>query len=405
MTQILVIDDDLIYHKMVARALETANYQMHFAENGAQGLELARRHRPDLIITDVMMPDITGYEVARLLRREPAFAQTPILVLTAQTGLQDKLKSFEAGADDYLTKPFEPAELAARVTALLRRAETLRTSEPAAARTENARLIVVHSLRGGTGCSSLAVNLAVGLFSLWKSPTLLVDLTMTAGQVALMLNMTLKRTWADVSRFTPETLDPDILGSIVCKHESGVAFIAAPTYPTEADALTGAILSAALKVYREQYDYIIADLSHDFSDITLQALDVANMIIMVASPDMASIRAVAAALDTYKKLNYPTEKIKLILNATFPRHGLSKEKIESAISFPVTLTIPYTPDLFVEAINYGQPLVSSKPDEPVSGLLEDLAFFLSREAQKKSKPENPTEAWNRVYKRYQTRKK
>jgi pilus assembly protein CpaE len=405
MTQILVIDDDLFYHKMVARALETANYQMHFAENGTQGLELARRHRPDLIITDVMMPDITGYEVARLLRRESTFAQTPILVLTAQTGLQDKLKSFEAGADDHLTKPFEPAELAARVTALLRRAETLRASEPTVVRTETARLIVVHSLRGGTGCSSLAVNLAIGLVSLWKTPTLLVDLTMTAGQVALMLNMSLKRTWADVTRFTPEGLDPDILGSIVSKHESGVAFIAAPTYPTEADALTGALLSAALKVYREQYDYIIADLSHDFSDITLQALDVADMIIMVASPDMASIRAVAAALDTYKKLNYPTEKIKLILNATFPRHGLSKEKIESAISFPVTLTIPYTPDLFVEAINYGQPLVSSKPDEPVSGLLVDLAFFLSREAQKKSKPENPTEVWHRMYKRYQMRKK
>ena len=70
------------------------------------------------------MPDIDGYEVTRLLRREPQFAHIPILVLTAQAGLQNKLKSFEAGADDHLTKPFEPEELAARLAALLRRAET-----------------------------------------------------------------------------------------------------------------------------------------------------------------------------------------------------------------------------------------------------------------------------------------
>jgi pilus assembly protein CpaE len=107
------------------------------------------------------------------------------------------------------------------------------------------------------------------------------------------------------------------------------------------------------------------------------------------------------ALDTYKKLGYPLDRIKVILNATFPRHGLPKEKIEAALSFPITLTIPYATDLFVEAINYGQPLVFSKPEDPVSGLFEDLAFYLSQERHKKSRPENPTEAWRRVRRRYQ----
>ena len=405
MTRILVIDDEPLYHKMIAHALEADKYQLDFASSGTEGLQKAKIHKPDLVITDVMMPDIDGYEVTRLLRREPQFAHIPILVLTAQAGLQNKLKSFEAGADDHLTKPFEPEELAARLAALLRRAEIPAARALPGAVHDDARLIAVHSLRGGTGCSSLAVNLGVGLASLWETPTILLDLTMISGQVALMLNATLKRTWADIAKYSLAELDIDMLESIVGRHESGVAFIAAPTYPTEAETISGDHLDASLQMLRKHYDYMVADLPHDFNDIVVHTLDTADIILLTTAPDVASIRAAAAALDTYSKLNYPPEKIKLVLNATFPKHGLPKDKIEAALGVPVMVTIPYTPDRFVEAINFGQPLISAKPDEPIAGLLEDLAFFLSRDAHKKSRPENPTDTWKRVYKRYSERKK
>jgi len=128
--RVLFIDDEPLYHGLVARALEPLQCEMHFSENGRDGLAKAHQLKPDIIITDVMMPDVNGYEVTRLLRREPQFSATPILVMTTQSGLQDKLKSFEAGADDHLTKPFEPAELAVRIGALLRRTESARTSAP-----------------------------------------------------------------------------------------------------------------------------------------------------------------------------------------------------------------------------------------------------------------------------------
>ena len=165
MTRVLIIDDEPINHKLVAHALETLNHELFFSANGMDGLAKARSLEPDMIITDVMMPDINGYEVTRILRREPRFAATPILVLTAQTGLQDKLRSFEAGADDHLTKPFEAAELLVRVTALLRRAEASRSILQDGSTKASARLIAVHSLRGGTGASTLAVNLGIGLAS------------------------------------------------------------------------------------------------------------------------------------------------------------------------------------------------------------------------------------------------
>src|SRR5829696_1940058 len=328
MTRILVIDDEPINHQLVARALMPLQCELHYADNGKGGITQARAVKPDLIISDVMMPDITGYEVTRILRREPQFAATPILILTAQSGLQDKLKSFESGADDHLTKPFEPAELVVRVTSLLRRVEAVKLSGQKDATREGAHVIAVHSLRGGTGSSTLAVNLALALTGLWREPTVLLDLSMTAGQVALMLNMPLKRTWADLAHYSANELDADSLRSVVATHESGLHFIAAPTFPSEADTLRGETLGTALQIFKTQYEYIVADLPHDFSEFTIQTLDVADVILMVASPDMASIRTLIAAIDTYEKLDYPKAKIKFVLSAPFPHSSLTKEKIE-----------------------------------------------------------------------------
>lgn len=403
MLRILVIDDEPANHQMVAKALETLDCQIAVAEDGASGIARARALKPDVIITDVIMPDISGYEVTHQLRRDPLFSATPIIVLTAQSGLQDKLRAFEVGADDYLSKPFEPEELAARVTSLARRAEQVLSATAPKDVSQLAHIIAVHSLRGGTGCSTLAVNLGISLSQLW-SDTILLDLTMTAGQVALMLNKNLRRTWADISHFKTGELDMEIMRSVIDNHETGLSFIAAPTFPGEADLLTGETLAWAISILKEHFQYILFDLPHDFSELSLSALDSSDVIMLVASPDMASVRATAAAMDAYSKLGYPREKIKLVLNATFPRSSLAKEKIENALGMNFVASIPYVADVVLEAINLGRPLVQDKPREYISTLVEDFAFHLSKPEHKKSKPSEPTDAWKRVYKRYQDRK-
>lgn len=402
MVQILVIDDEPLNHQLVGKALEPLKCQLTYAEDGVSGIARARTLKPDIIITDVVMPDISGYEVTHQLRRDPQFSKTPVLVLTAQSGLQDKLRAFEVGADDYLSKPFEPAELAARVSSLIRRVEMT----PTVAKNDAtlARAIAVHSLRGGTGCSTLAVNVGLSLSNLWTN-TILLDLTMTAGQVALMLNKNLRRTWADIARFNTGELDMESLSSIISTHETGLSFIAAPTFPDEGDYLSGDTLSSAISILKENFQYVVMDLPHDFSPFALSGLDAADAILLVSTPDMASVRATSAALDAYAKLAYPREKIKPVLNATFPRSSLLKEKIEAAMGMSFVATMPYVSETVLEAINLGRPLVLDKPKENISALLEDFAFHLSKPEHKKAKPETPNETWKRVYKRYQDRKK
>ena len=115
---VLVVDDDVKTVELVKLYLERDGYQVLTAYDGIEALRLARESRPDLIVLDLMLPDIDGLEVCRILRHE---SDVPIIMLTARTTDQDKLTGLDLGADDYLTKPFSPKELAARVRAVLRR--------------------------------------------------------------------------------------------------------------------------------------------------------------------------------------------------------------------------------------------------------------------------------------------
>lgn len=119
--KILIIDDDLDTLRLVGLMLKRQGYEIITATNGKQGLEKTLEDKPQLILLDVMMPDMDGYEVARRLRENPITDGIPILMFTAKTQLDDKVAGFEVGVDDYLTKPTHPSELQAHVKALLSR--------------------------------------------------------------------------------------------------------------------------------------------------------------------------------------------------------------------------------------------------------------------------------------------
>ena len=121
MARILVIDDDQAIAELVKVNLELLGHQVTCAADGVKGLALAQQNRPDLVILDVMMPDLDGFTVCQRLRQNPATHPLPVLMLTALGMTKDKVTGFDSGADDYLVKPFEIPELQVRVRALLRR--------------------------------------------------------------------------------------------------------------------------------------------------------------------------------------------------------------------------------------------------------------------------------------------
>lgn len=118
---VLIVDDEAPIREMIAVALEMADYTCLEAENAQQAHALVIDKRPDLILLDWMMPGTSGVELARRLKRDPLTAETPVIMLTAKGEEDNKVQGLEAGADDYITKPFSPRELVARLKAVLRR--------------------------------------------------------------------------------------------------------------------------------------------------------------------------------------------------------------------------------------------------------------------------------------------
>src|ERR1043165_2764151 len=128
--RILVIDDNNDLRENTAEILDLAGYQTLTAENGKRGVELATKEKPDVIVCDIMMPELDGYGVLHLLRKNPETQNIPFIFLTAKTERSDFRKGMEMGADDYVTKPFEDIELLNAIEMRLRKAEVIQQKYP-----------------------------------------------------------------------------------------------------------------------------------------------------------------------------------------------------------------------------------------------------------------------------------
>ena len=404
MARVLLIDDEPIYYKMIVHALKPHGYDVEYARTGMDGLKTVPLFNPDVIITDVRLPDLSGYEVVQRLRRDPRFEGIPLIFLTSQADLSNKLKAFEVGADDYLSKPFQPEELVARVGILVRRGEVLRIARQREGVKDLAATLTVHSLRGGVGCTSIAINLGMSLYRLWEKPTLVVDSVLNAGQVALMLNASPIHTLEDLSEIRINDIDSSVIESLITKHASGMDFIASPPYPIAIDSFGDEVWQLVLEELRKMYEFIIIDTAHDFSNATIHTLNMAEQVLMVMAPEMASIRSAVCALNIYDKLGFLPEKILPVINNVVPQSGIRQAQVEKVLKRPIKYIVPNAPNDFVRAINFGEPLVVTAPDSPVTSMFEDLAYVMSKESLKNIPPAAPTAVWKRVTGRMTSKK-
>lgn len=390
--RILVVDDDPVSLKVVTAILKQVGYETLTAASGSEALSRLDELRPDLVISDVEMPRMNGYELTRQLRQHPLTAHLPIMILTAHDTVQEKIRGFEAGADEYMLKPFEPSELQARVRALLRRA----VISPIETQKIAGKVIAVFSLRGGVGTSTVAANLAVGLAQLWNCRVGLIDLSLTTGQGALLLNLPLRKTWADLAHVSVNDIDAELVEKVCLNHPSGAFVLAAPRRPEHAELITNDKVTRVIETLKEHHHYLVLDLPHDFSATTLAGLDHADEILLLLAPELASVHAAACALDVFDTLQYPRHIIRLVLNWTFERRGLARREIEEALQRPLDVILPFASENFVMAINRGTPPILESPPTPLGALFEDWAYTLSKPEHQKQPPAPPSPMYQRV---------
>ena len=398
--RVLLIDDEPFYYKLLSRPMKDAGHEFEYSKTGKDGLAMVTAKIPDVIILDLLLPDMNGFDILTRLRRDSNLSHIPVIVITAKTELGEKLKAFELGADDYLIKPLQPEELVARMRILARRGRAMQiVSQMEKSDDETTTIVAVHSLRGGVGTTSVAVNLALAFNQLWSRPTLLVDAVLSAGQVAMMLNVKPRFTWEDFVEIETKNIDEDLINDISSKHPSGLSFISAPRSPIALDTFSDEFWRVVLDRLAKQYEFIVIDTAHDFADVTIQMLNFANALVLIVAPEMSSLRAAMSAMDIYDKLGFPREKIKLLLNSNSSVAGIRQSQIEKVLDHPVDYVIPYEPDAVLRAVNFGEPFLLESSDLPISVILEDMAYHLSHDSHKNLPPAAPTDTWKRVTKR------
>ncbi len=402
--RVLLVDDELYYFKLLEKPLKEAGHDLQYAKTAKEALADISAKGAEIIVMDLRLPDASGFEILERLRRDQRFSHVPLIVITVDNDLNNKLKAFELGADDYLVKPFQPEELVARLRILGQRGKALQIVQKL--ETHNVDVstaVAVHSLRGGVGCSSLAVNLGVAYRQVWERHTLLVDAVLTAGQVAMMLDSTPRVTWEHYVGISHDAISDDDLEQLMSPHKSGLCYVASPKSPLATDAFSDEFWRAVFGQFKLRNEFIVVDLPHDFSDMTIQLLNSANWVLLVLAPEIGSLRAAASALEIYDKLGYTADKIKLVLNRTTST-GIPQAKLEKVLERKFDFVLPHDPNEVRRALDFGVPFVMENPELPISQQIENMAYQLSDELFRNLPPALPSAAWKRVTKRLPTTK-
>jgi pilus assembly protein CpaE len=400
--RVLLVDDELYYYKLLDKPLKEAGHILDYAKTAKEGLAGISANGADIIILDLRLPDASGFEILERLRRDQRFSHVPLLVITVDNDLNNKLKAFELGADDYLVKPFQPEELVARLRILGQRGKALKIVQQMETKSVDVcTTVAVHSLRGGVGCSSIAVNLALAYRQIWERRTLLVDAVLTAGQVAMMLDSVPRVTWEQYLGIPHESMGDSEMEQLVSAHKSGIFYVASPRSPLAADAFTDEFWRTVFAEFKKRHEFIVVDLPHDFSDMTIQLLNMANWVLLVLAPEIGSLRAASSALEIYDKLGFPADKIKMVLNRTTAT-GIQQAKLEKVLERPFDFILPHDSGEVRRALDFGAPFVLDNPELPISMQVENIAYHLSDELFKNLPPALPSAAWKRVSKRVAT---
>jgi len=232
------------------------------------------------------------------------------------------------------------------------------------------KVVMVFNAKGGCGKTTIATNLGAYVAST-GARVLLVDLDLAFGDVAISLQL---RPVASVSDLVAMSghIDAQGLASVVTKHDSGLDTVCAPNQPREADRILGGTVAETLRVARRSYDYVIIDTPPAFSEAVLVALDLCDVLVLIATLDIPALKNLRLTLDTLDQLGHPRDGRIVILNRSDAKVGLNNEDVVAAIKEPIAAMIPSSSHV-PASVNRGVPIVMDEPKHPVSLALRSLA--------------------------------
>jgi len=370
--KILVADDDMMLQRLISNTLKLEHHEIVLAENGKQALELIQTEKPDLVILDVMMPVLNGFDVCIALRKDPATTTLPVIMLSGLGQVQEKIMGLKAGADEYLTKPIDPRELLTRVEMLLARHHVLRQS----AASKAGRVYSIIGAKGGVGVTTLAVNLAAYMAEPDKD-VILLEFRPDFGTVSVQLNLRPELSLATLRELEPVAITEQVITRLLQPTPFTVRVLCGPQKAADFGPFTAGHAGAVLSRLTALADYVIVDLPPTSDAATESIIKSSDQVVVVLEPEIA---CVAAAVQRIAQINGYSNTLETRL-VGINRQGamlLSVREIESRLNRTLASMIPPATDVIGVAVQYGAPIVVMQPAHVYAEHVQEIAELVQR---------------------------
>ncbi|HXD11035.1 MAG TPA: response regulator [Anaerolineales bacterium] len=354
------------------------------ARTGKEAIQISQELNPDVVLMDINMPDMDGIAATEAIRAKQPTVQ--VVILSVQSDQNYMRKAMLVGARDFLTKPPMGDEL---ISAIRRAGEMAWIEKSKSAQVQavvasgnlnnmagfrgpKGKIISVYSPKGGTGCTTLAVNLALTLNN-EDTRVALVDGNFQFGDVAVFVNEQGKNTMLDLAP-RAEELDPDVVEEVMVKHAaSGLHILAAPSRPEHAERISSGQFSRVLEYLSQMYAYVVVDTASLLTDVTLAAVDLSDLIVLVTTQDIPSIKNCRLFLDLLQTLGVERSRILFVMNRYDKRINITPERVAENLKQEVSLVIPLDEATATKAVNRGVPFVLDSKSQPVARGVFSLA--------------------------------
>jgi pilus assembly protein CpaE len=387
--RVAVIDQDLNSRSDVNKVLAVSGFSVvGEAGYGIEAVTLAKQAEPDVVVVAVEEPTIRALQTVEALA--DLLPHSAIIGYSTIRDPQAMRKAMLAGVNDYIIAPVKEEELVNSIYTVLAQEErrkariTGEAEEPLAA----GSVITVFGAKGGIGKTTIATNLATALIQKTNQSVVLVDLDTRFGDVGILMDIPVERSIADMA-VSEDEITRDLVQDCLYQHNSGVYILPAPIRPTDWRNVHAGHIERIVQVLTQTYDYVLLDTPGTFNDIVARALELASMVVLVATVDMASLKDTLLAIDMLRSWNFPQEKIKLVINATNEASNVQPQEVKRMLGRDVFWSIPYDRNIST-ATQLGMPVVVAKPQSKASESIVEMSYALSGVRQQKAaKPKEP----------------
>jgi DNA-binding response OmpR family regulator len=378
--KILIVDDDLETVDFLRLLLNRQGYQTIIAKDGIEALKVVNQELPELIILDVMMPALDGFEVARSLHRRPETALIPILMFTARNQPADKVAGYEAGVDLYLTKPVHPLDLQAHIKALL-----LQRKARKAALADRGYMVGVLSAKGGQGVSTVAMNLALSYNHQQKVKVIAAELRSGQGTWADELNINVSNGLTHLLRMNATQITQGIVEGQLKASNHGIRILFAGGAHLDAELASGvAQYEAVLQSLGTLAPMIVLDIGTPFLPAFPAVMDMCDEFVVVTEPQILAVRRTAHLIKELRGKGFGSSKALTLVSVNHTRSDsiMNISQIEAIVKHPVALGFPPALELAARSTQIATPIFILQPEALVSLQFSKLAEIIAKHAGK-----------------------